>query len=105
MKIREMRKSIGVSRKELAERLGVTVNAINKYENNQAQPKISTLIKLADLFNVSVDTLIGHDADLLDLKTLDENRKLVVDSVVYKLTDSQVSKVIKFILDNMITKD
>lgn len=94
MKLKEFRVLKGLTRKEVAENLNITVNSIEKYENGKAEPSIANLIKLARLFGVSVDTLIGNDAEIVDLTTLDEDRKYVVKKVARELKDVEVGQII-----------
>lgn len=61
MRLKELRKAKGLTQHQLANELGVTRQAISLYEKGDREPKISTLIKLADYFDVSVDYLIGHE--------------------------------------------
>ena len=96
MKLKEFRVLKNLSRKEVAESLNISVNAIEKYENGKAEPSIANLIKLAKLFGVSVDSFIGNDAEILDLTTLDENRKYVVNKVIKILDDFEVGKLIGY---------
>ena len=49
-----------MSQAELANVLNVSRGAVGLWETGERQPKYETLIKLADLFNCSVDYLIGH---------------------------------------------
>jgi len=58
----ENRKRLGLTQDALAEQLGVTAQAVSKWENDQSCPDIATLPKLADLFGVSVDTLLGRQS-------------------------------------------
>jgi transcriptional regulator with XRE-family HTH domain len=44
---------------DLAEKLNIKPSAISKYENNHTQPNYLTIIRIADIFNVSVDYLLG----------------------------------------------
>lgn len=62
--LKMLRNKHGYSQKALAEMLGVTQQAIYKYENLSVEPDIRTLIRLADIFGVSVDFLIGHDTTI-----------------------------------------
>ena len=59
-RLKLLREREGISQKQLAERIGVSQQSINKYENHSVEPDIETLIRMADLFNTSVDYLIGH---------------------------------------------
>lgn len=66
-RIKEARKTAGLTQKELGERLGVSFQAVAQWENNLRNPKIDTLQKIASALNVSVDSLgvIDVAADLL----------------------------------------
>ncbi len=59
--IRRIRKERGLTQEALAEALGVTAASVSKWENGQAAPEISMLTALADYFEISVDTLLGHE--------------------------------------------
>lgn len=48
--IREFRKDMNLTQEELAEKLGVTYQAVSKWENAQSAPDVSFLPMLADLF-------------------------------------------------------
>ena len=61
--LRKLRMNKGISQQRLAEVIGTSQQSINKYENHNVEPDISTLILLADYFQVSVDYLIGHTVD------------------------------------------
>ena len=58
--LKVLREEVGVSQKYLADIIGVSQQSINKYENHNIEPDISTLIKSADFFDTSVDYIIGH---------------------------------------------
>ena len=53
------RKKLGLTQDQLAERLGVTAQAVSKWENDQSCPDITTLPKLAEIFGTSTDILLG----------------------------------------------
>lgn len=55
-----LRQERGMSQKQLADRIGVSQQSVNKYENHNVEPDIETLIRIADCFGTSVDFLIGH---------------------------------------------
>lgn len=57
--IASLRKQHGMTQLELAEQMGVTDKAVSKWERNLSCPDISSLPKLAELFGVSVDDLVG----------------------------------------------
>lgn len=59
-RIRELRKRAGLSQDALAERIGVSRQAVTKWETNAGLPDISNLTALAHLFEVSVDELLEN---------------------------------------------
>lgn len=59
MRLYDLREAADMSQKKLAEMLNLKSSAISKYEKGHTQPGIPTLIKLAEIFNVSVDYLLG----------------------------------------------
>ena len=59
-RLRELRNEKGLSQQGLAELIGVTQQSVNKYENHNVQPDMDVLISLAELFETSVDYLVGH---------------------------------------------
>lgn len=58
--LRKLRTERKVSQQQLADVIGTSQQSINKYENHNVEPDISTLIKLSDYFRTTVDYLIGH---------------------------------------------
>ena len=60
-----LRKQHGLTQEQLAERVGVSAQAVSKWENDQSCPDISTLPLLADALEVSVDHLLGREAAAL----------------------------------------
>ncbi len=59
--IKKLRKEHGFTQEELAERIGVTYQAVSKWENDYGMPDISQVVPLASVFNVSTDVLFGID--------------------------------------------
>ena len=58
--LKKLRQLAGVTQQQLAERLTVSQQSVNKYENHNVEPDIDTLIKIADFFEVSLDYLVGR---------------------------------------------
>ncbi|WP_407460939.1 helix-turn-helix domain-containing protein [Lactobacillus gallinarum] len=59
-RIKELRKSNGLTLVELSQKVGIPNNTISQYENEKREPKEPTWQALADFFNVSVDYLKGY---------------------------------------------
>ena len=58
-KVKELREEYRFSQYALAEKLNVSQSAIASWESGRREPPIETLRKIADLFNVSLDYLLG----------------------------------------------
>lgn len=59
--IRKLRKECGFTQEELAEQLGVTFQAVSKWENRTGMPDISQVVPLASVLGVSTDMLFGGE--------------------------------------------
>ena len=59
-RIKELRKSNGLTLVELSQKVGIPNNTISQYENEKREPKEPTWQALANFFNVSVDYLKGY---------------------------------------------
>ncbi|MCR5102836.1 MAG: helix-turn-helix domain-containing protein [Eubacterium sp.] len=68
--IRTFRKERGLTQEKLAEVLGVTVGAVYKWEAGLSVPEITTLVEIADFFDISIDVLFGYE--------MKDNRKATV---------------------------
>lgn len=60
-RLRALRERRRMSRKALGELCGLSKNIIGKYERGEREPSVSTLVALADYFEVSVDSLLGRE--------------------------------------------
>ena len=63
MRLRELRNKSGLTQIEIATKLNVSGQTILNWENGIYEPKINQLIRLADLFNVSVDYLVERKSN------------------------------------------
>lgn len=73
-RIRLLRQSRNMSQVELAKRLNVTKQSVSNWENDNIQPSIEMLIKLANVFSVSTDYLLGRTSNqYLDVDGLPPN--------------------------------
>ncbi len=60
-RIREFRKAAGISQEKLAEQLGVSSQAVSKWETCAAMPDLTMLVPLSNLLGVTTDRLLGTD--------------------------------------------
>lgn len=71
--IKKVRKSKGLTQKELAEMLGVSQQTVAQYERTDKMPKINTIKAIAKVLNVPVDTIIFSYPDGQGYELMFEN--------------------------------
>lgn len=59
-RLKELREGRRIYQRELAEILGMSFRGYQNYETGQSEPKLATLIVLADYYQVSIDFLVGR---------------------------------------------
>jgi len=75
-RLRELRKSKGISLKELGAIIGVAESTMSLYESGKRQPDYETLLKLAEYYGVTVDYLLrGSEEERLPEELVILNRK------------------------------
>lgn len=79
--IRRLRKEHSMTQEQVANALGVTVGAVYKWESGQSLPEIRLLMEIADLFETSVDALLGY-----------EHRSGNVDSLIKRIQECLAKK-------------
>lgn len=62
-RIKELRLSFNLTREELGQQLGVTYSAIAMYEQGNREPNIELIVKIAQIFNISIDYLLKANFD------------------------------------------
>lgn len=76
--ITALRKQKGMTQQELADRMGVTDKAVSKWERDQSLPDVYALAKLADLFEVTVEQLLGTKPKPSPEETRRERRSAIL---------------------------
>ena len=67
-RLKEKRKEMGFTQKQLGEMIGVTKVSICCYENGTRVPTLETIVALADIFEVSLDNLLGREIEVVAKK-------------------------------------
>ena len=83
MRLGRIRKENNYTQETIANKLNVTAQAVSKWENDITSPDIDTLIKLADIFNITIDELVGRASNAIATTKKDINKmilKIIVDS-------------------------
>lgn len=60
-KLKSIRKKAGMSQEKLAEKIGVSRQAITKWETDAGIPDIDNMMALSSLFNISLDELLSNE--------------------------------------------
>lgn len=63
-KLKDKRTNAGLSQEALSERIGVSRQTISSWENNRSYPDIGSILKLSDLYGVSLDELLKEDENM-----------------------------------------
>ncbi|MBQ4541735.1 MAG: helix-turn-helix transcriptional regulator [Clostridia bacterium] len=91
------------STEDIASLLGISVQAYYRYENGQNEPNVENLCKLADLYNVSVDYLIGR-AIKNDIGYLSDQERAMIETFK-KLNEVNQIKVASYALGILSTQE
>ena len=91
----KLRKKHGLSQEELADKLGLSRQAVSKWERAEASPDTDNLICLAKLYGVSLDELLSTDEDL----------ETIVDEQVKKEEEKKPEEGIHITNDGVIIND
>lgn len=70
-KIANYRKNLGITQDALAQQLGVTNQAVSKWESDQCCPDVMLLPKIADIFGISLDELFGREMPRRELAAVE----------------------------------
>ena len=77
--LKKIRKEHNLSQEELADELGVSRQAISKWESSQAYPEMDKIIMLCDKFNLNIDDLLHRD--IKEVKGEEESKKKLNNSI------------------------
>lgn len=83
-KILNLRKSRDMSQEALAEKLSVSRQTISLWETDQTQPTIENLIRLKDIFGVTVDKMLGED-DVIKTKHNTDSLDTIAAALAYAI--------------------
>ncbi len=102
--IAELRKEHNMTQLELADRMGISFQAVSNWERGNSMPDISKLPELAELFGVTIDQLLGERSEIIEraargnMKEHFENNKVTIEeikSIVPMLKPNQVNEIVE----------
>lgn len=92
-KLRNLRTSKKLSLKQVSERLGISVSSLSAYELNEKNPSYKNLLKLARLYGVSCDYLIGNAENrTLDVSGLTDREIDSINEIISLFKESKTQK-------------
>ena len=87
-KLKELRLNKNLTQRQVAELVGISKAMISSYELNTREPSLTILMKLASLYRVSVDSLLGLEReDMISVKGLNAKQITIVQSVIDSYRD------------------
>lgn len=88
-KISDLRRAKGITQEEMAEKLGVSPQAVSKWENDNCCPDIMLLPKIAKMFGITVDELLSNAPKNENMVLPQEQRKNT-DDLIFKVRINSV---------------
>lgn len=86
-RLKELREDQGMTQTDLANLLNISRTSISGYETEANDPSIDILIKIADIFNVSLDYLLGRTKEKYNLNLMNKaNKQILLD--LYKVIEN-----------------
>ena len=86
-RLKVLRQNKNLRQEQVAKLVGVNKSAISSYENNLRQPSYDILVRLANLYRVSTDYLLGQtNSRTLDLSGLTDEEAILISELVATMT-------------------
>lgn len=106
LKLKKLRKQLGLFQKEIADELGVAQNTISSWEKGKTEPNIEQIIKLAEILNTTPNELQGFENPKNNISELE--RRLIkagLKDKINNLTEEQFNILISLIDNFLIAND
>lgn len=94
-RLKEQRTKLGLTQKEIADKLNIGSTSYQRYENGTREPKLGTLCMLADIFNTSTDYLLGRASKSIPTFSNSKPKEDKWSQLGSILSDNDKDKVIK----------
>ena len=83
-RISQLRKEKGITQEDMAEKLGVTPQAVSKWENDISYPDILLLPKIAEMLGVTVDELLSGESKK-ETRVLPKEQRKNIDDMMFRI--------------------
>lgn len=91
-RIKLLRKEQGMTQEQLGDYLNLSRSSVKGYENEGVEPSLSVLVKLADIFNVSLDYLLGRTEEKNNINLLNQDAKDFLLKIIELANDYKITK-------------
>ena len=83
-RLTKLRKEKGLTQNDIADKVGVSAQAVSKWEKDLASPDIDVLLKLSEIFEISMDELLGKEKKTVELN--EKPSKKDIEKMVLKIS-------------------
>lgn len=90
--LKELREDKGLNQTDLADILNVSRQTISGYETGAIEPPFSTLIKLADLYNCSLDYLAGRTKEKYNMNLMNKDTKELLLEIIEVVEEYKIKR-------------
>lgn len=91
-KLSSLRKNYGYSTRELATLLNVSQSSVSLWESGQRKPDYSNIIKLSEIYNVTIDYLLGSDSNDNKSKLKEINELINISNADIRMLEHQLGR-------------
>lgn len=96
MNLKKIRNKCGLTQTQVAKKLGIAQVTYCNYELGNREPDISTVIKLADIFEVSIDELFGYSKENTNEEPISRDERFIIENLKL-LSNEEIAKLKKYI--------
>ena len=82
-RFQELRKKHQYTQEDIANKLNITPQAVSKWENDISAPDITLLKEISDIFNITIDDLLGNTTN--SVKYVEENQRKDINKMLLKI--------------------
>lgn len=100
METKKLRQKLGLSQREVSEKLEIPQTTLFSYENGVNEPSVANLIKIANFYNVSIDELVGRPTNMINKLLLSEREQSIIDKVLKM--DTKQQELTEFYIDTLL---
>lgn len=80
-RLKQLRLAKKFSQEQVAKRLGLSRSVVSGYEHNTHQPPINVLVKLAALYGVSTDFILGIEKKTIGLRNVTPAQEAIIEEI------------------------